>query len=251
MSWSGVSPYHLHPVSGLLPLIADQSPFSYDGWLLFFKGTWVGLAVTAPPGPVGGLAVKRTVRFGFWQGMSVALGALLADVALGAIAMVPSSQFHGLGAPWDTVIAFAVAAALLALGVKFFRRALRGEVFDKSAPETGPVAAAVSGGTGLAGAIGRTFGTFLLTLMTPATIPFFIGVFTQLKLGQSSAETTGGPFLVIAGVAAGAAVWWVALCGVAHRYRQHAAKWMQGLEFVCAGLMFVGAGVAIWKGFAS
>ena len=223
---------------GLLPLIAETSPLSYEGWLLFFKGTWVGLAVTAPPGPVGGLAVKNTIRDGLVKGLATAFGALLADVTLGAFAMLPSSQFHGFGHPWDQWIAIGVAAVLAIYGVRIFRRALHGQVFEKVAPETqkGP------------GLIGLTAGTFALTLMTPATIPSFIIFFTQLKLGQGAAETSFGPGLVIAGVASGAAVWWLALCGLVHRFRAHAKSWERGLEFVCAGLIFVGAAFALWKG---
>ncbi|MCE9634198.1 MAG: LysE family transporter [Planctomycetes bacterium] len=223
---------------GISNLLAQQSPISYEGWLLFFKGTWVGLAITAPPGPVGGLAVRRTARDGLVAGLSTALGALLADVTLGAFAMLPASQFHGFGHPWDQVIAVVAALVLVLLGVKYFRRALHGQVFDEAAPETkkGP------------GIIGVTVGTFALTLMTPATIPSFILFFTQLKLGQGAEEMQFGPVVVIGGVAAGAAAWWLALCGVVYRFRAHARSWMRVLEFVCAGLMFVGAAFALWKG---
>jgi len=226
-------------VAGPTLLLAETTSWlSVEGWALFFKGTWVGLAVTAPPGPVGALSVRRTIRDGLIKGLSTALGALLADVTLGGIAMLPTSQFHGLGHPWDQVIAVIVAVALTALGVKYVRRAMKGQVFDTSAPETrkGP------------GLFGLTAGTFGLTLMTPGTIPAFILLFAQLRLGERAAETSFGPFLVIGGVAAGAAVWWTMLCGLVHRYRRHALGWMRVLEFVCAGLMFVGAGFALWKG---
>jgi putative LysE/RhtB family amino acid efflux pump len=224
-------------VSGIPLLIAQASPISYEGWLLFFKGTWVGLAVTAPPGPVGALSVRRTIREGLGKGLATALGALLADVALGVVAIVPSATFRGLGHGWDQALAVAVAGLLVFLGVKYFRRALHGQVFETTAPE-------VKKGPGL---VGLTAGTFALTLMTPATIPAFILFFTQLRLGESAAETLYGSTVVIAGVASGAAVWWTALCFVVHRFRAHAQGWMRGLEFACAGLMFLGAGFALWK----
>jgi threonine/homoserine/homoserine lactone efflux protein len=225
-------------VPGFDTLIAQQSALSYEGWLLFFKGTWVGLAVTAPPGPVGGLAVRRTARDGLWPGLSTALGALLADVTLGVLAMLPASQFQGLGPPWDQAIAVVVAVALAWLGVKYFRRALHGQTYDEAAPEAqkGP------------GLLGLTAGTFALTLMTPGTVPAFVIFFAQLRLGQGASETQFGPGLVIGGVATGAAVWWLVLCGLVHRFREHARGWMRVLEFVCAGLMFFGAGFALWKG---
>ncbi len=232
---------------GVPLLIADSGPLSYEGWILFLKGAWVGLAMTAPPGPVGGLAVRRTVREGLVAGLSTALGALIADVILGVVAMLPASQFRGLGRPWDALIAVAVAATLIFLGVRFFRRALRGEVFDESSadvklPGGGPER------RGIAGFVGLTIGTFLLTLMTPLTIPAFIGFFTQMKLGKSAAETAGGPFFVIAGVTVGAAIWWFTLCAVVNRFRSRAQSWLRGMEFFCAGLMFVGAGFALIKG---
>lgn len=223
---------------GALLLIAEQSALSYEGWMLFFKGTWVGLAITAPPGPVGALAIKRTLRDGLWPGLATAVGALLADVTLAALAMYPASQFQGFGRPWDQGIACVVALVLVLLGVRYFRKALRGEVFDRAAPETrrGP------------GIVGLSAGTFALTLCTPGTIPACIVLLAQLKLGAGAAETEFGPVLVIAGVFAGAAVWWLALCGLVHRFRSHALTWERRLEFVCAGLMFVGAGFALWKG---
>jgi threonine/homoserine/homoserine lactone efflux protein len=226
-------------VPGLSILIAENSALSHDGWLLFLKGTWVGMAVTAPPGPVSGLAVRRTARDGLGAGLVTALGALLADVCLGAIAMLPSSQFRGVDPPWEQVIGVVVAVALVWLGVRYFRRALRGQTWDQAAPEArkGP------------GLLGLTAGTFALTLMTPGTVPAFLVFFSSLHLGETAAETHFGPGLVIAGVAAGASAWWVSLCGVVHRLRGHAQRAERALEFVCAGLLFAGAAFALWRAF--
>ncbi|MCG3134554.1 MAG: hypothetical protein HMLKMBBP_01868 [Planctomycetes bacterium] len=219
-------------------LLAENQALSYEGWLLFFKGTWVGIAVTAPPGPVGGLAVKRTINDGLAFGVATALGACFADVTLGIVAMVPSSQFRGLAPPWDRVAAGVIVVLLLFLGIRHFRKAMRGVVYEKTAPD-------VRKGRGV---LGLLAGAYLLTLMTPATVPFFIATFTQLELGSGAAQTQQGPLLVIGGVASGAAAWWALVCGLTHRYRDHAKLWEVRLEYVCAALMWVGAGVALWKG---
>jgi putative LysE/RhtB family amino acid efflux pump len=220
-------------------LIAAAGPLSVDGAVLFVKGTLVGVAVTAPPGPVGGLCIQRTLRGGLWPGLSTALGALIADAFYGALAAFGLAQIAVPHGPWREVLAVIVAAALTVLGVKYLRRAWRGEVEIEPAPEK----------TRFAGLAGLVLGTFLLTLTTPATLPAFVVMFASLGLAAESADCAGGPFLVVSGVVAGAAAWWFVLCGAVHRFRDHARGWIRGMEYACGLLLLIGAAGAIWSGF--
>lgn len=230
------------PSSGPLTiLVGATSALSYDGWLLFFHGTWVGIAVTAPPGPVGGMAVRRTLRDGLWRGLSTALGALLADVFYGALAVFGLSQLAEPTGWVRTAIAVVVAVILTVLGWKYLRQARAGTVVLPATPE------AARPGTGL---LTTTISTFFLTLWTPGTLPAFVGLFAGLGLAQRAVDCEGGPFLVLAGVVVGAAAWWAALCSLAHRFRSVAGNWLRAMEFVCAVLLFVGAAFAVWHGFS-
>jgi threonine/homoserine/homoserine lactone efflux protein len=228
----------MRPVSGFPALLADASPLSLDGGKLFIQGAIVGIAVTAPPGPVGGLCIRRTLRDGMWPGLLTALGALLADALYGTLAAFGFSQIAMPHGKWGQILSGVVAGILLLLGGKYLRQAIRGEVAAEPAPDArrGP------------GWIGLTVGTFFLTLWTPGTLPAFLVMFASLGLAQQSADCEGGPYLVVAGVMSGAAAWWIALCAVVFRFRDHVKGWLRGMEFALAFLMFGGAAYAIWLG---
>ncbi len=55
-------------------------------FLLFLKGVAVGLAIGAPFGPVGVLAIQRSLTKGMFYGLASGMGAALADAIFGAIA---------------------------------------------------------------------------------------------------------------------------------------------------------------------
>jgi len=219
--------------------LALTSALSYEGWLLFFHGTWVGVAVTAPPGPVGGMAVRRTLRDGLWRGLSTALGALLADIFYGALAVFGLSQLAEPTGWVRRALAFGVAALLTYLGIRYVRFARAGTVVLPP-PKEG-----VASGTGL---VTTTVSTFFLTLWTPATLPAFMALFAGLGLATRAGDCAGGPLLVLAGVVVGAAAWWAALCLLAHRFRTVAGNWLRWMEFGVAMLMFGGAAIALWQG---
>jgi threonine/homoserine/homoserine lactone efflux protein len=48
-------------------------------------GFGIGLSLAAPPGPILALCAQRTVRYGFWRGMVVPLGAISGDFTLAAL----------------------------------------------------------------------------------------------------------------------------------------------------------------------
>jgi putative LysE/RhtB family amino acid efflux pump len=230
----------MRPVHHVLPLLAVAGSVPAESAVLFAEGILVGFAVTAPPGPVGGLCIERTLRLGIRQGLCTALGALLADVFYGTVAAFGLAQVALPPGLVREVVAVLVAAALAFLGATYLRRAWLGGASARAA-EVKPR------GGGLAGLVA---GTFLLTLGTPGTLPAFVAMFASLGLAAKSGATPGGPFFVVAGVVAGAAAWWLALCSVVHRYRDRAQGWLRGMEFACGALMFVGAAGAVWTGFS-
>ena len=221
----------------LLRLLAQVGPLSADGAVLVAQGALVGVVVTAPPGPVGGLCVQRTLKGGLLAGLSTALGALLADTFYCVVAAFGVAQVAAPHGWLRTALAFAVAAALTALGVKYVRRAMRHQPdLEVAQPKTR-----------FAGVLGLVAGTFVLTLWTPGTLPAFLVMFASLGIAARAAECAGGPFLVVFGLLLGASAWWLLLCGVVHRFRAHAKNWLRWTELACGILLFVGAAGAIWS----
>ena len=47
---------------------------------LVFKGLIIGVVASAPMGPVGVLAVRRTLNKGRWYGMATGVGAAVSDI---------------------------------------------------------------------------------------------------------------------------------------------------------------------------
>jgi putative LysE/RhtB family amino acid efflux pump len=223
----------------LLRLLAQVGPLSADGAVLVAQGALVGVVVTAPPGPVGGLCVQRTLKGGLVAGLSTALGALLADSFYCVVAAFGLAQVAAPQGTLRLVLAFAVAAALTALGVKYVRRAIHGrmevEVDTRQAKSR------------FAGLLGLVAGTFVLTLWTPGTLPAFLVMFASLGIAARTAECAGGPFLVVFGLVLGASAWWLMLCGLVHRFRAHAMQWLRAMEFACGVLLIVGAAGAVWS----
>lgn len=221
----------------LLRLLAQVGPLSADGAVLVAQGALVGVVVTAPPGPVGGLCVQRTLKGGLMAGLSTALGALLADTFYCVVAAFGVAQVAAPQGWLRIALAIAVAVALSALGVKYVRRALRHKPdLEVEQPKSR-----------FAGLLGLVAGTFVLTLWTPGTLPAFLVMFASLGIAARAAECAGGPFLVVFGLLLGASAWWLLLCGVVHRFRAHAKNWLRWTELACGILLFVGAAGAIWS----
>lgn len=160
--------------------------------LLILRGFIIGLSIAAPVGPIGVLCIRRTLSDGRLTGLLSGLGAATADMLYGAIAA------FGLTVVRDILIGQAIWLKLLGglfliyLGVKTF--------FSKPAEEADP-----SNRSGYSGAY---LSTFFLTTTNPMTIIAFIGIFaSQIPSGPGE----GSPLLLVAGVFAGSAFWWLAL----------------------------------------
>jgi threonine/homoserine/homoserine lactone efflux protein len=193
-----------------------------------------------PPGPIGALCVRRVLHDGIKSGLASAFGALVADVAYGAVAACGAAKFVELhGAPRQA-LAVVTALVLAFLAAKHMRRVAAGRAASDAAPEPPRTSGLVRAATG----------TFLLGLGTPGTLPAFVLLFANFGLAEKCAGDPVGPMVVVAGVVAGAAAWWLALCTVVHRFRGPARRWLGGVDLACGVLLLVGAVGAAWSGFA-
>ena len=158
---------------------------------LILRGFIIGVSIAAPVGPIGVLCIRRTLSDGRLTGLLSGLGAATADMIYGAIAA------FGLSVIMDVLIGQRVWLQLLGglfllyLGIKTF--------LSKPAEE-----AAQANRSGLLGAY---ISTLFLTLTNPMTILSFIAIFA----GAMPNATTGTPLVLVAGVFAGSAAWWLAL----------------------------------------
>ena len=69
-------------------------------------------------------------------------------------------------------------------------------------------------------------GTFGLTLSNPSTVLSFVAIFGAMSAGGAPAS----PWVMVGGVLAGSALWWLTLCGVVgalrERFDERAQRWV-------------------------
>lgn len=203
----------------------------------FFPAFWVGLSIAAPVGPIGLLVIQRTLRHGRVVGLATGLGAAVADAAYGAVGA------FGVTALIATLQALRVPLALLGGG---FLLLLAWRTWRSSAQAlaAGPGAGGAGGASGTAApSLAAAFaGTLLLTLSNPATILSFIAIFGALA---GSMQAAASPLVMVAGVLAGSALWWLLLSGAVAALRGRFDARAQAWVGRVSALML--AGFAAWQ----
>lgn len=157
----------------------------------FIRAFIIGISIAAPVGPIGVLCIRRTLANGKLAGFLSGMGAASADMVYGAIAAFGLTAITSLlveHAIWLRIIG---GGFLLYLGIKTF--------LEKPA---GHAAQAEKSGK-----FGMFLSTFLLTITNPMTILAFAAIFAGTTLG----EKVNSPLVMVAGVFAGSAAWWLAL----------------------------------------
>jgi len=189
---------------------------------LVIRGFLLGFAIAASPGPIFFLCLRRSLVRGRLMGLVSGLGVATADGFYAALAA------FGIGAITTVLfgerrwLALAGGVVLVVLGVR---------TLLERASTSREVAA--TNGAGFAWAYLSTLG---LTITNPATIISFAALAAALGIGISAGLIA--PSLLVLGVFAGSASWWLILALVA------AALGSRVTPRVVRGISFV-SGIAI------
>lgn len=176
---------------------------SNTGWL-FAQAALIGLSIAAPVGPIGLLCIQRSLDAGWRAGLATGFGAAVADAMYGAIG---AYGVHGLAQALQAlrpILALGGGGLLLWLAWRTWRA---------------PAALAAAPGAMQLGAPAAFVATLLLTLSNPMTILAFAGIFASL--GDMSVAGRASPGLMVLGVFAGSALWWLLLSGGVSLARHH------------------------------
>jgi threonine/homoserine/homoserine lactone efflux protein len=186
---------------------------------LLLKGAIIGLSIAAPVGPIGLLCIRRAMADGARAGFICGLGAASADTAyalIGGFAMTAVARWLVAEKPWFGLLG---GLFLIFLGVRTI-----------TARGGSPAAATARG------ALSAYSSTLLLTLANPLTIMSFAAVFAGL--GMPHTANYSATALLVGGVFAGSALWWLLLSAVAARARRHiSAATVQIINRVCGAII--------------
>ena len=138
------------------------------------RGAAIGLAISAPVGPIGVLSIQRTLTEGRIAGLVTGLGAATADAAYSAIAALRLALISEFLVGQQPLVRMLGGGFLIYLGIK----TLVSQFAEEPAPN------------GKRGLLGAFASTFVLTLTNPITIIYIAAIFAGL-----GAATTGGDFL--------------------------------------------------------
>jgi threonine/homoserine/homoserine lactone efflux protein len=196
---------------------------------IFVKGLIIGFALAAPVGPVAAIVVQRTTNRGLRAGLLSGLGSSSADLFYGTAAAFGASFVTEFFLEHGTWLQRIGGAILVVLGIRLFL--------------SRPPRERVSTGPGTGGSPMRDFlSTFLLTFTNPMTFLAFTAILATMGLGASRHESILTAEL-IAGLSAGALLWWWVLAISVHAFR-HKFTYSK-LVWVnrATGIFVVGVGV--------
>jgi threonine/homoserine/homoserine lactone efflux protein len=183
------------------------------------RGSLLGFSIAAVLGPIGVLCIRRTLAGGFRIGFLSGLGAATADAAYASVAAFGLSALEAVLVDQRLWLRLIGDVFLVYLGVRTVR----------SAPAE-RAAARIS----TAGLLAAFASTLALTLSNPMTILSFVGIFAGLGFG------VGGGALLVSGVFAGSAAWWLLLASVVTLLRTRLTPRVFRIVNVASGVLILG-----------
>lgn len=198
--------------------------------ILFLKGMVLGIAITAPVGPINILCIRRSLGQGMKSGLYTGLGAAIADTFFGAVAAFSLTQVSDFLKAHQNTLQFIGAAVFLFMGTML----LRSKPPKDSDPEPKKLSDFHAFTSGL-----------LLTLHNPTTVFAFLVAFAAINLGEHL--SFAGSSLATFGVFIGSMLWWVTLSGISSKLRSrfnrehiHKLNLATGVLLLCcsAGLLY-------------
>ena len=190
------------------------------------RGVAIGFSIAAPVGPIGVLCIRRTLAEGRAAGLLSGLGAATADAIYGVVAAFGLTYISSILIGYQSWIRLLGGLFLCYLGVRTF----------VSKPAENP---AHLRGQGL---LRDYASTFFLTLTNPMTIISFAAVFAGLGIGSATRDY-GAATLLVLGVFAGSAAWWLILSGGVSLFRSKFTPRTLGWVNKVAGVIILGFGV--------
>jgi threonine/homoserine/homoserine lactone efflux protein len=197
---------------------------------LFVKGLIIGFALAAPVGPIAAICVQRTMNRGRLAGFVSGLGSAAADAVYGTAAAFGASFIAEFLVVHGTLLQKVGGAILVVLGVRLMLA--KPKPNDVTPPGTRGLAAIF-------------LSTFFLTLTNPMTFLAFGAIFATMGLGAVKGHSIL-TFDLVAGVTAGAALWWSLLVIGVHALRRHFSYakliWVNrgaGVFVIAVGLLYM------------
>jgi len=161
-------------------------------------GILIGVLVAAPLGPVNLICIRRTLAYSRRNGLTVGMGAAVADTIFGGIAAFGLSSVMGFVDKIDGWFSLVGGGILIVLGINLWNKHPHLSHVEDTVRDR------------LKGAAGA----FTLTIMNPMTILGFVALFVALGL-QDMGQQPINAIAVTFGIFLGSGLWWFTITGCA------------------------------------
>jgi len=197
---------------------------------LLMGGVVMGLSVSAPIGPVNVEMIQRGLRGGFRSALLVGIGATFADLIYISVAYAGADPLsHRV---WARVLLFGAGSLILIyLGIAAIRAARVPIALDDAA-----------GPRRFGAGHGPFSGGFLITLLNPMTIAFWLGILSA-SLAARPREALAVELMYVASLAAGCLLWVLVLSVALHYGKRFVRGRALQVVSIVAGLVLIGFGL--------
>ncbi|WP_306027165.1 LysE family translocator [Stappia sp. MMSF_3263] len=201
-----------------------QEPF------FFLVGLGVGLATSAPVGPINIAAIQRALRSGFLAGFCAGLGAVLADGLYASFAAFGVTAVSDFVDENSAIIQTVGGLLVIVFGIRILLS--RPHLENDEEPSPSLVSGIATG--------------FVMTVTNPGVVLGFLAIFGSLGKWAPDPGDYVGAAMLVAGVLTGALSWWVMLSALVSRLRLRMNDtWLLWINRG-AGAALIAFGVAIF-----
>ncbi len=166
-----------------------------DGIWYLFIGLGVGIAFSAPVGPVNILCIQRSFRSGFVAGLAAGFGAVAADTFFASVAAFGLTAVSGFVSGWYDWLQTIGGVMLIGFGLRTALARPHIEIGEEDAGS--PLRIGVA--------------TFGMTVTNPATVLGFLAFFGALGGLAPARGDWPAAAAFVAGVACGGTLWWISV----------------------------------------
>lgn len=214
-----------------------QEPFSPAfNLVLLLKAMLAGFIVAVPIGAIGAMCLRRALQGRWLIGLATGFGAAVADALLATAAMFGLTLLTHYLLENQRPVLLVGGVFLILIGLR---------MIHKRRPKLKPAQPKVNGQGRRWRALGGGVGTgFALTIINPATLLAFIGVFAGLGLFHDRPNGLLQSWIIVVGAFFGSMLWWTTLTGAAYAVRRHLSLEFVAVTNVLLGLVVVGFGAA-------
>lgn len=192
---------------------------------MILKGIIIGMIVSFPIGPLGIIAIQRTINNGWKSGFFSGVGAAASDMVYSLCAVFGISFIDDILHRHRYLINNAIGAIFLVLGLNIFVNALKDKVIVEEKKKF---------------VIHPGVSNFLLGLSNPMTFLVFLTIFTKMRLKFNTLEV-GKNLLFVATIFLGSTILWLLVSKLIDKSKRNFK-----IEIFCVINKIIGASIAIF-----